>query len=128
MLGKRRRVRRWIPVVVGLALVVTVGTFYFMIQQGQAMARRDMVLDCAVPVHQHSEACFDGEEKLACGYANYVVHEHNDNCYDKEAALVCALPEIREHHHVEACYEKREVMICGQEQTDSGPRAFGWLL
>lgn len=117
MLGKRRRVRRWIPVVVGLALVVTVGTFYFMIQQGQAMARRDMVLDCAVPVHQHSEACFDGEEKLACGYANYVVHEHNDNCYDKEAALVCALPEIREHHHVEACYEKREVMICGQEQT-----------
>ncbi len=117
MLGKRRRVRRWVPVVACLALVVMVGTFYFMIQEGQAMARKDMALDCALPVHEHSSACFDEEENLACGLANYVVHEHNDDCYDKEGTLVCALPEIREHHHVEACYEKREVLVCGQEQT-----------
>ncbi len=116
MLGKRRRNRRWLPVVACLAVVVVVGTFCFMIQEGQAMARKDMVLDCGVSVHSHTASCFDSEGVLACGYANYLVHEHNDDCYDKNGSLVCALPELKEHHHMEACYDKQLVAECGIEE------------
>lgn len=117
MLGKRRRNRRWIPVVVCLVLLVSVGTFYFMIQEGQAMARKDMMLDCAVQTHTHTAECFDGEGGLICGYANYLVHEHNDDCYDKNGVLVCTLPELKEHHHTEACYDKQLVAECGIEES-----------
>lgn len=125
MLGKRRRNRRWIPVAACLVLVVAVGTFYFLIQQGQAMSWRDMMLDCTASVHTHTEACFDEEGGIVCGYADYFVHEHTDDCYDAEGNLVCTLRQVREHHHDETCYEKVEVAECqldesvGHVHTDS---------
>ena len=42
----RRNNHRWLSIVLCLAIVVTVGTFYVLIRQGQAMSHKEQVLEC----------------------------------------------------------------------------------
>lgn len=60
-------------------------------------------------IHQHSSSCYDAENHLICGYADFVVHHHDENCYDADGSLWCTLPEIEEHQHTEDCYETQMV-------------------
>jgi hypothetical protein len=66
------------------------------------------VLDCRYSVHKHSKDCYDAENNIICGYADYVIHTHDKNCYNSEGKLVCKLPEIEEHTHSEDCYGESE--------------------
>ncbi len=116
LLGMQKRNQRWIWLAVGLAVIVAAVVFYFMIQQGQAMSREGMTLDCPALVHKHTVDCFNKDQELVCGYANYLVHEHNSDCYTKDGALRCPLSEVKEHTHTEACYEKSEAIVCGLEE------------
>jgi hypothetical protein len=62
------------------------------------------VLDCKYTVHRHGSDCYDDDNNVICGYADFVVHTHDKNCYDNMGKLVCKLPEITEHTHSEECY------------------------
>jgi LPXTG-motif cell wall-anchored protein len=117
MLHRRQQTRRWLAVVLCLALAVALGTFYSLTKEGQAQTNVVLVLDCPLEVHSHTRDCYDGDGNLVCGYADYVVHTHDQACYDEQGALVCVLPEIEEHKHTQACYEEQTVLVCGQEET-----------
>lgn len=73
----------------------------------QAAAEPVVSLVCtyeALGIHVHTSECFDSENKLLCGLADYVLHEHNDACLDKDGNLVCRLPVVMEHKHTDDCY------------------------
>lgn len=108
--GKRR-----LAVFLCLAVVVALGTAAALKMYGQAMSHKDKRLICQLEVHQHTDACYDGD-KLICGYADYVVHTHNDDCYDRDGNLVCSLPEMAAHTHTDECYTEQEVLLCGEEE------------
>ena len=113
----RRNNHRWLSIVLCLAIVVTVGTFYVLIRQGQAMIHRDQVLDCQLQVHVHDESCYDAENRLVCLYSDYVLHKHNEDCYDANGVLVCQLPEIEAHTHDDSCWLREQRLVCGLEET-----------
>ena len=113
----RRNNHRWLSIVLCLAIVVTVGTFYVLIRQGQAMSHKEQVLECQMQVHVHEAGCFDAENRLICLYSDYVLHMHNSDCYDANGVLVCQLPEIEAHTHDDSCYLREQRLICGMEES-----------
>lgn len=91
-------------------------------------------LTCAADtlgVHTHTEGCYDAEQNLICGLADFVVHQHDASCCDEAGNLVCTLPEVKEHTHSEECYQvepapvhaheascyTRGGLICSQEES-----------
>ena len=117
-LKKRRNTRRWIAVVLCLALIVTSGTFGALTRHGSALTGAEQVLACTYENHVHGEECYNEAGELVCGYADYCVHVHNESCYDSEGNLVCPLPEIEAHVHDESCYVDEEQLICGMEENE----------
>lgn len=109
---KQKNSKRWQKGFWCLAIAVAVGTVAILTLTGQALTHKTKLLNCQLEVHEHTEDCYDEEDNLICGYADYVVHVHNDDCYDSEGNLVCTLPEIEEHEHTEDCYEEQQVLIC----------------
>ncbi|MBQ9330234.1 MAG: hypothetical protein IJ221_04525, partial [Oscillibacter sp.] len=89
-----------------LALVSFLQTTAILTRKGEALSKKNMVLEC----HYHVQT---GE-----GYAGYVVHVHNEDCYDAEGTLVCELPEIPAHVHDESCWRTEEVLVCTLEESD----------
>ena len=69
-------------------------------------------------LHQHTNACYDGEGNLTCGYADFVVHRHDSACYDENRNLWCALPEIAVHKHTESCYAVTEAVAEAHTHSD----------
>ena len=112
ILRKQKNSKRWQKGFWCLAIAVVVGTVAILTMTGQALTHKTKVLNCQLEVHEHTDECYDEDDNLICGYADYVVHVHNDDCYDSEGNLVCTLPEIEEHEHTEECYEEQEVLIC----------------
>lgn len=55
-------------------------------------------------VHVHTQDCYNSEDVLICGQADYLIHEHNDDCLDENGAIVCQLPEVSTHVHTDDCY------------------------
>ncbi|WP_434309835.1 SpaA isopeptide-forming pilin-related protein [Hominifimenecus sp. rT4P-3] len=103
-LREKKIYRRWLVVFLCLAVIVTAGTITVLKYTGQAMTYKQKVLKCAYQVHEHNADCYDSEQKLICGLADYVVHVHNDDCYHAGGKLVCTLPEVEEHKHDGTCY------------------------
>ena len=71
-------------------------------------------LSCNCEIHKHTSDCYDKDNNLICGYADFVVHKHNQSCYGKDGELVCTLPEIEEHIHDSSCFnaaKKRQNFI-----------------
>ena len=73
-------------------------------------------IDCTEEVHKHTKDCFDRDNQVICGYADYVVHTHDSNCYDAAGSLICSLKEIKEHKHTGNCYEVVKEVTCGQKE------------
>ncbi len=67
-------------------------------------------------IHKHSPNCYDENNNIICGYADYMIHEHNDDCYDENNQLVCTLPEIKEHTHDDTCYDSENNLICDKQE------------
>lgn len=55
-------------------------------------------------VHAHTQDCYNSENVLICGQADYLIHEHNDDCVDENGTIVCQIPEVSAHEHSDACY------------------------
>ena len=81
---------------------------------GDAEVGSNLLLDCPLIVHEHGTECYDEEEQLICGEADYVVHVHTEGCWDEEGSLLCQLPEIAPHEHQESCYDETGMLICGE--------------
>ena len=131
-----QRKNRWYKVVTCLAAVVVFCTTYALILPAITMETK-----CDIPehthtescytqvtnvtkkvpvctaeslgIHQHTDACYDSEGTLICGYADFVIHRHDASCYDENGKLWCPLPETEAHQHTESCYAESE-LICGQ--------------
>ena len=67
-------------------------------------------------IHKHSPNCYDENNNIICGYADYMIHEHNEDCYDENNQLVCTLPEIKEHTHDDNCYDSENNLICDKQE------------
>ena len=124
---KKRQTRRR-RIVTGLACVVVFCTVYALILPAITMEKgaceipehthtqecysQGLSVEKTVPVcnekmlglHKHDVTCYDGEGRLTCGYADFVVHQHDSACYDESGTLWCPLPEIGVHQHTESCY------------------------
>lgn len=117
-LQEKKKEKQWLVVFICMAVVVGSGTVAALKLKGQAMTHKEKVVACSLEVHQHTDACYGGENgELNCGYADYVVHVHNDDCYDWNGNLTCTLPEIEKHTHTDACYTEEKNLICGLEET-----------
>jgi LPXTG-motif cell wall-anchored protein len=108
--------KRWQKIVAALAVLVAAVTFSLLVFPGIAMSEK--TLACQVDVHQHTDACYDDEGNIICGYADFVVHTHNEYCYNDSGELICNLPEIKEHTHGEACYVLVPVLVCGTQESE----------
>lgn len=129
--AEARRRKLWQRAVSLLACVVLLFTTYAQILPAITLEQTERLLDCHYAVHEHTAACYDGDE-LICGQADFVVHTHDKNCYDPSGRLVCPLPEIKTHTHTEACYaslpaesEQEQTpadgaarLICGQKEAE----------
>ncbi len=76
------------------------------------------VIDCPLTIHQHSSDCYDDDDNLCCGYADFVIHSHDKNCLDETGAGICPLPEIEPHTHGRSCYEEETIWLCGMEEGE----------
>lgn len=117
-LQTRKKQKQWMVVFVFMAVIVGFGTVTALKMMGQAMTRKEKVLDCQMALHEHTKGCFDKDKNVVCGYADYAVHKHNDDCYNAEHKLICRLPEVEKHEHTKKCYEKTKTLVCGQEESD----------
>ncbi len=117
-LQDRKKHKHWTVIFTCMAILVCLGTVTALKLMGQAMTRKEKVLNCSLEVHQHTEECQDEAGNLICGLADYVVHVHNDDCYDSDGNLACTLPEISAHVHTDECYADEEVLICGFEEEE----------
>lgn len=119
-LREKKNRRYWLSVLTCLALVVAVGTVAALKLTGQAKTYEVRVLNCALAVHQHTRDCYDREDNLVCGQADYAVHIHNDDCRDEDTGrLACRLPVVEIHTHDVDCYALKEVLICEVEETEA---------
>ena len=66
------------PIVRLLAFAMAFCTVFSMIPPAAIMAVPEQSLDCVLSIHQHEAACYDAENALICGMADFVVHTHDD--------------------------------------------------
>ena len=102
-----RRARRWLPVLLCLAVVLLFGTV-----SALTLPANTMQPQCGFAEHTHTDACYtqveDGaQETLTCTEA----HEHNARCY---GAWVVACGKA-EHTHTEACFPEAAAFSAEQE-------------
>ncbi len=102
-----RRARRWLPVLLCLAVVLLFGTV-----SALTLPASTMQPQCGFAEHTHTDACYtqveDGaQETLTCTEA----HEHNARCYGTWV-VGCGKAE---HTHTEACFPKAATFSAEQE-------------
>ena len=105
LLRDRGRHKRWLALVLCLALLSGLGTTAMLTYTGQTLTYQKKVLDCTYTAPQGP------------GYAGYSAHVHNEDCYDN-GELVCPLPEIPAHYHSDACYRTDTHLVCTLEEND----------
>lgn len=96
-----------------LALAVTVGTVWALVQPAVAMAGKPI---CGIEEHTHTDECY--QRQLICGQEESEVHTHTEECFKTE--LVCTLPE---HTHAAECYESAEPEAPIESQPSTEPTA-----
>lgn len=79
-LRERHNTRRWIAIVLCLALVVTSGTFSALTREGHALSDKNRKLECTYKAHEHGAECYNEAGETVCGFADYCVHTHNEAC------------------------------------------------
>lgn len=102
-----RRARRWLPVLLCLAVVLLFGTV-----SALTLPANTMQPQCGFAEHTHTDACYtqveDGaQETLTCTEA----HEHNARCYGTWV-VACGKAE---HTHTEACFPEAAAFSAEQE-------------
>ena len=108
--------KQWQKLVCVLACLVVFVTTYALILPAITL-EAEQTLACSYENHRHDESCWNEDEDLICGYADYVVHTHDaETCYDADGNLVCPLGEVEVHEHSESCYETQNVLTCEAQE------------
>lgn len=150
-LDQKHRRSVWMRVVCGLGCIVVFCTVYALILPAITLTNDDpqcgleehahdascyapKTLVCTVgnDVHQHSDTCYDADQNLTCGYADYVIHTHDAQCYDSDTLVctlqephtheqacykqICTLDEVEAHTHDTTCYDENNELICGKQE------------
>ncbi len=110
--SRRQRIRKKIVRV--LACIVVFCTTYALILPALTLERKQIVLDCALSIHQHTDECCNAAGEQICGQADFVIHKHNENCYGDDGSLICPLTEIAAHAHTDECYNAEKTLICNE--------------
>lgn len=114
---RRRRARRYLAVLLVLALITTLGVNWRLHATGIAMTAD---YECGREEHTHTEECYT--RVLTCGLEEAEAaggHIHGTDCYDEEGALICGLEETEAsegHVHTEGCYARE--LTCGMEEHE----------
>lgn len=108
-----RRARRWLPVLLWLAVVLLFGTV-----SALTLPASTMQPQCGFAEHTHTDACYTqvengAQETLTCTEA----HEHNARCYGTWV-VACGKAE---HTHTEACFPEAAAFSAEQE-TATAPQ------
>lgn len=128
-LREKKRHRRWLAIVLCLALLVSSGTFAALRMNGRAMDGEGKVLACQYQPHVHREECYGENNELICGQADYVVHQHSMECYDAQGSQVCPLEERLPHVHDSSCYIEEDILTCELEESEGHQHTeecYGW--
>ena len=128
-LNKNHRFRlKWYRVVSVLACITVFITTYALILPAITMESASdeeiratlysggKLLRCPFEVHKHTAECYDKDNNLICGYADFAVHRHNKSCYGSDGELLCQLPEIGTHTHDLNCEDKQHELVCGKDE------------
>lgn len=116
--GMQSRSRYWKALVICFACIVTFITVYMLLLPAITLEKdASSVLACTVQIHTHDDSCYDEDDELICGKADYILHTHEEGCYDQGGALVCSLDEITSHSHGEECYTSDGKLICQLEEV-----------
>lgn len=139
LLRARKRRRRWVVLLLVLAILAVAGPFYAFRMNAIAKTHQKRVLVCAaesgavshihnddcylngvlvcqleeIEPHEHAEECF--ESVLFCGLEENDGHQHDDSCWAEETVLSCGM---YEHTHDEHCYETQQYLTCGMEEGE----------
>ena len=125
-LRNQARHRKWLSIVLCLAVVVAIGTTAVLSISGIAMTHREKVLDCkyqaptggdwvGYAAHIHNADCYDADGELLCPLQEVVPHVHDASCYTTERELVCT-EDTTGHQHSESCRQQvRGELICDRE-------------
>ena len=114
---ERKIQRRWRKLALILGAAVAVITTALLVLPALTMENGTPMLQCQLELHEHTDACYDNQGNIICGYADFVVHIHDDSCYSEDGTLICPLKEIKTHSHDASCYREIPVLVCGQEET-----------
>ena len=128
-LREKKRHRRWLAIVLCLALLVSSGTFAALRMNGRAMDEEGKALACQYQPHVHGEECYGENNELICGQADYVVHQHSMECYDAQGSQVCPLEERLPHVHDSSCYIEEDILTCELEESEGHQHTgecYGW--
>lgn len=120
-LRENKNKHRWLAIFLCLAVVVALSTTAALKLTGIAQIRKLKELKCPVEIHKHVDSCYDVENNLICGYADFVIHTHSLDCY-LDDKLICKLPEIEAHEHTEDCYTQEEMLICDQTESEKSDK------
>lgn len=112
----RQRIRKKIVSV--LACIVVFCTTYALILPALTLERKQIVLDCALSIHQHTDECYNEAGEQICGQADFVIHTHNESCYEDDGSLICPLTERTAHVHTDECYETHKTLICTNKEEN----------
>ena len=104
-LRNQARHRKWLSIVLCLAVVVAIGTTAVLSISGIAMTHREKVLDCKY------QAPTGGD------WVGYAAHIHNTDCYDADGELLCPLQEVVPHVHDASCYTTERELVCTEDTT-----------
>lgn len=119
-LREKRIKRRQVVIVLTLALLVSLATAGALKLTGVTRTRELTTVDCPVEIHEHTDGCYNEEDQLICGYADFVVHTHSLSCYYDDI-LTCTFPVVEVHKHTEECYLREEYLVYDQaESADEG--------
>lgn len=112
--------RRYLVVLMSLALVVAMATVGALKLTGVTKTHGLTVVDCPLHIHDHDDGCYDRAGNLICGYADFVVHSHSADCYT-DGVLTCELPVIKVHEHTDKCYLREKYLVndIPADETDS---------
>ena len=105
---EHRRKKKWLITMACLAAAVALCTVYALSMPAITMENAQQKLACPLSVHQHTDECYDENQALICGKADYAVHTHDSSCSGSDGELVCRLSEIPAHEHTADCYSEPE--------------------
>ena len=113
-----KRKKRWRKITILSAFLVAIVTTGLLVLPAVTMENDPEKLCCQITPHIHVDSCYDQENNLVCGYADFVVHSHQELCYNSAGELICELEEIEPHTHDDSCYQDTLVKTCGLEESE----------